>query len=371
MSADRSANTVCVDGLTVSTYRIPTDVPTESDGTYTWSATTLVLVEAQGGGITGIGYTYADDATARLIHSTLARVACGMDVMQNGKIWTALVAAVRNLGRPGIASMAISAIDVALWDLKARLLNLPLVALIGAARDAAPVYGSGGFTSYTNDQLRAQLSGWIEMGIPRVKMKIGRDAAADVERVRVARAAIGDAAELFVDANGAYARKQALAQADRFAEWHVSWFEEPVYHRDLEGLRFCRDRMPAGMELSVGEYGYEPDDFAAIINAGAADVLQADATRCEGITGVLMVDALCEATSTPLSTHCAASLHAHVACAAKRVRHVEYFHDHARIEHLLFDGALTPDRGALQLDLSRPGLGLEFKHGDARKYELS
>ena len=371
MGSAAATGAVPVDGLAVSVYRIPTDVPAESDGTYTWDSTTLVLVEAKAGGVAGIGYTYADTSTARLIADMLTRVVCGMDVMSTPAIWTALVSAIRNLGRPGIASMAISAVDVAMWDLKARLLDVPLVSLLGASRDAVPVYGSGGFTSYSNDQLRAQLSGWVETGIPRVKMKIGRDAKSDLERVAVARQAIGDAAELFVDANGGYGRKQALTQAQRFVEWRVSWFEEPVYHGDLDGLRFCREHAPATMEISVGEYGYEPSMFAAIVDAGAADVLQADATRCEGITGLLIVDALCEAKAMPLSTHCAPSLHAHPACAAKRVRHVEYFHDHARIEHMLFDGALTPVEGALHPDLTRSGLGLELKRADARRYEIS
>jgi L-alanine-DL-glutamate epimerase-like enolase superfamily enzyme len=362
---------VRLDDIVVSTFRIPTDVPCESDGTYEWRATTLVLVAASGGGCTGIGYTYADDATAALIHSMLAGVARGMDVMATGAIWTALVAAVRNLGRPGIASMAISAIDVALWDLKARLMDTPLVTLLGAVRDAAPVYGSGGFTSYSEEQLCTQLAEWVSDGIPRVKMKIGRDPRADVTRVAAARSAIGDEAELFVDANGAYGRKQALQQSERFAESRVSWFEEPVYHRDLEGLRLCRDRAPAGMEISVGEYGYVPDTFASIIRAGAVDVLQADATRCEGISGLMVVDGLCEATATPLSTHCAPSLHAHPACAAKRVRHVEYFHDHVRNEQMLFDGALRPVDGALHPDLSRPGLGLDFKRVDAQRFASS
>jgi L-alanine-DL-glutamate epimerase-like enolase superfamily enzyme len=264
--------------------------------------------------------------------------------------------------------MAISAIDVALWDLKARLLDVPLVSLLGAVRDAAPVYGSGGFTSYSLDQLRAQLSGWVDAGIPRVKMKVGRDALSDVRRVSAARSAIGTSAELYVDANGAYDRKLALAQAERFADERVSWFEEPVVYWDLEGLHLCRDRVPAGMDISVGEYGYTPRDFARTLDAEAVDVLQADATRCQGITGLLLVDALCEARGIPLSTHCAPSIHAHPACALKRLRHIEYFHDHVRIEHMLFDGALTPEDGALHPDLSRPGLGLEFKHADARRF---
>jgi L-alanine-DL-glutamate epimerase-like enolase superfamily enzyme len=361
---------VPIDRVTVSAYRIPTDTPNESDGTLVWTATTLVVVEAQAGGVTGLGYTYADTATALLIHDVLADVVSGQDVMANGRIWATLVAQIRNLGRPGIAAMAIAAVDVALWDLKARLLEVPLVTLLGAVRDAVPVYGSGGFTSYSTEQLQKQLADWVQAGIPRVKMKIGRDPARDIERIAAARCAIGDAAELFVDANGAYTRKQALAQAERFAESGVSWYEEPVYHLDLEGLHLCRDRAPVQMEISVGEYGYDPTDFTRILEARAVDVLQADASRCEGITGLLVVDGLCEAQSVPLSTHCAPSLHAHPGCAAKRVRHIEYFHDHVRIEHMLFDGVLTPVDGALRPDLTRPGMGLEFKRADAKRFAI-
>jgi L-alanine-DL-glutamate epimerase-like enolase superfamily enzyme len=365
------SDAVAVDHVEVTTYRIPTDTPSESDGSYEWSSTTMVLVELTGGGRSGIGYTYADTSTATLIRDTLSPIMRGMNALAIGEIWTTLVAAVRNIGRTGIASMSISAIDTALWDLKAKCLDLPLVSLLGAARESAPVYGSGGFTSYDTRDLCDQLSGWVSDGIPRVKMKIGRDSRADIERVAAARKAIGDAAELFVDANGAYERKHALAQAERFAASRVTWFEEPVYHRDVDGLRFVRDHAPPGMEISVGEYGYAPSTFAALIQAGAVDVVQADASRCEGITGLLIVDGLCEATATPLSTHCAPSLHAHVACAAKRVRHVEYFYDHARIEHLFFDGALTPRNGALHPDLSRPGFGLEIKTADVKKYALT
>jgi L-alanine-DL-glutamate epimerase-like enolase superfamily enzyme len=266
--------------------------------------------------------------------------------------------------------MAISAVDNALWDLKARLLDIALVTLLGAARESVPVYGSGGFTSYSISTLQHQLAGWVEDGITRVKMKIGRDAKADIGRIAAARSAIGDTTELFVDANGAYPRKVALAQASRFEQSEVCWFEEPVYHLDLDGLRLCRDRAPVTMEISVGEYGYDPMDFAHIIEAGACDVLQADASRCEGITGFMVADALCEAHTLPLSTHCAPALHAHPACAAKRVRHVEYFHDHVRIEKMLFDGVLLPVNGALHPDLSRPGFGLDFRRQDAAAYAI-
>ncbi|GCE06034.1 enolase C-terminal domain-like protein [Dictyobacter aurantiacus] len=363
-------NGVAIERLEVSAYTVPTDSP-ESDGTYVWDKTTIVIVEAYGGGKCGLGYSYADTATANLIKTMLARVVEGRDAMNVSGSWAAMVESIRNLGRPGIASMAISAVDSALWDLKARLLDLPLVSLLGAVRDAAPIYGSGGFTSYSREQLQGQLGAWVAAGIPRVKMKIGRQPDADPLRVAQAREAIGPDTELFVDANGAYSRKEALALAEIFAsQYGVTWFEEPVSSDDLEGLHLLRDRAPAGMDIAAGEYGYDLWYFRRMLEANAVDVLQADATRCGGITGFLNAAILCEARSLELSSHCGPALHIHACCAVQNFRHMEYFHDHVRIEHLFFDGVPEPVDGALHPDLTRPGMGLEFKRSDAEKYAV-
>jgi L-alanine-DL-glutamate epimerase-like enolase superfamily enzyme len=370
VSSETKRIEVAIERLDVSAFIIPTDFP-ESDGTLAWDKTTLVVVEATGGGIRSLGYTYADTATALLIKDFLTPVIIGRDVMAVPATWAAMVHAIRNLGRPGIVSMAIAAVDAALWDLKARLLDLPLVTLLGAVRTAVPVYGSGGFTSYSLQQLQEQLGGWVAEGISRVKMKVGTHPSDDLDRARAAREAIGSTTELFVDANGAYSRKQALDFAEKFkADCEVSWFEEPVPSDDLEGLRLLRDRGPAGMDIAAGEYGYDLLYFRRMLAAGAVDVLQADASRCAGITGFLRAAALCEANAIPLSAHCAPSLHAHPCCAATPVRHVEYFHDHERIEHMLFDGVLTPVDGELRPDLSRPGMGIEFKRSDAARFAV-
>ncbi|MGH9400767.1 MAG: enolase C-terminal domain-like protein [Terriglobia bacterium] len=365
-----ASSAVVIERIDVSAYTIPTDFP-ESDGTIEWDKTTLVVVEATAGGIRSLGYTYADAATAQLIKDLLAGVVQGLDAMDVPGAWAAMVHAIRNLGRPGIVSIAIAVVDSTLWDLKARLLNLPLITLLGAVRKCVPVYGSGGFTSYSNEQAKAQFEAWAAEGITRFKMKIGRQPERDVARVRAARAAIGGNAELFVDANGAYSRKEALAFADAFVKFGVNWFEEPVSSDDLDGLRLIRDRAPASMDIAAGEYGYDLPYFRHMLDAGAVDVLQADASRCAGITEFLRVGALCEARSMPLSAHCGPSLHAHPCCALNPVRHIEYFHDHERIEHMLFDGALTPVKGALHPDLSRPGLGLDLKRADAERYAVS
>lgn len=353
--------------VTVDCFKIPTATP-ESDGTLEWDSTTLVTVHIQAAGHTGFGYTYADLATATLIRDRLAPLV--KDPLAIDATWAAMIRAVRNLGRRGIAAMAISAVDSALWDLKAKNLGLPLVKLLGLVRDGVPVYGSGGFTSYSIDEVQSQLSGWANDGITRVKMKVGRDARADRERVRAAREAIGDGVELFVDANGAYSRKLAIEQAEDFAESNVRWFEEPVSSDDLDGLRLIRERAPAQMEIAAGEYGYELQYFDQMIAAGAVDVLQADATRCCGITGFIKTSAICEARSMPLSAHCAPSLHAHVGCALLPMLHLEYFFDHVRIESMLFDGFTPPQRGVIRPDLSRPGIGVELKTKDAEQYRV-
>jgi L-alanine-DL-glutamate epimerase-like enolase superfamily enzyme len=358
-----------ISGLRVAAYKIPTASP-ESDGTAEWDSTTLVTVHVDARGTIGFGYTYADLATAKLIDDRLKDIVIGRDPFAIDAAWAAMIRSVRNLGRRGIAAMAISAVDNALWDLKAKMLGVPLVTLLGSVRESAPVYGSGGFTSYSIDELRQQLAGWAADGIPRVKMKIGRDARADRERVAAAREAIGNDCELFVDANGAYSRKLALEQAEFFSAFDVRWFEEPVSSDDLDGLRLLRDRGPASMEIAAGEYGYELMYFDQMIAAGAVDVLQADATRCCGITGFLKTSAICEARSMPLSAHCAPSLHRPLGCALLPLRHLEYFFDHARIESMLFDGFAAPIGGALVPDISRPGLGVELKRQDAEQFRV-
>ena len=361
---------VTIDRLEVSAHTIPTDAP-EADGTLSWDSTTIVIVRASAGGERGLGYTYADGAAAGVIAGKLRDVVVGRDAMAVAGAWEAMYREVRNLGPAGLATMAVSAVDTALWDLRARLLRLPLVALLGAVRDSVPVYGSGGFTNYPIDRLREQLGGWVARGIGMVKMKVGTDPAADPERVRAAREAIGPDAGLFVDANGAYDRKQALAFAELVAgEYGVGWFEEPVSSEDLDGLRLLRDRAPAGMDIAAGEYGDGLPYFRRMLAAGAVDVLQPDATRCGGITGFMRAGALCQAHGVPLSAHTAPSIHAHACCALPTARHVEYFHDHVRIEAMLFDGAREPVDGRLRHDLSRPGLGLEIKEGEAARYAV-
>ncbi|MEO8735957.1 MAG: enolase C-terminal domain-like protein [Edaphobacter sp.] len=359
-----------INNSSISVYTVPTDAP-ESDGTFSWSSTTMVIVNITAGGITGLGYTYADRATAVVARHLLDKVIAGADTETHPALWRRMQMEVRNIGNRGIAAMAISAVDNALWDLRAKLHGLPLVHLLGAARESIPVYGSGGFTSYNDAQLEAQLGGWANSGFSFVKMKIGSHAEDDPRRVRVARKSIGKDVELFVDANGAYTPKQAIRLAQDFAESGVTWFEEPVSSDDLHSLAFIRERLPTPMEVAAGEYGYTVKYFQQMLAASAVDVLQADATRAQGITGFLYTAALCEAHQIGLSSHCAPSMHLHASCASFRVRHMEFFHDHVRIERMFFDGFQEPVHGRMYPDLSRSGHGLELKKKDIEAFAIA
>jgi len=294
----------------------------------------------------------------------LAPLVAGRSLDDLGSLWLELGAALRNAGRPGIAFCALSAVDLALWDLRARLLDVPLATLLPAAHDRVPVYGSGGFCSYSDERLAEQLGGWVADGLTHVKMKLGRDPARDPRRLAVARNAIGDAV-LMVDANGAFGAKEAIRWAERYVEeWDVRWFEEPVSSADLEGLRRVRDA--SRLEVAAGEYAYVLADFRNLI--GSVDCLQADVTRCGGISGLLRVNGLASAHGLDISGHCAPQLSAHALCGVDRLRHLEYFHDHVRVESMLFDGVLTPVDGALTPDRSRAGNGLELKRVDAQRW---
>jgi L-alanine-DL-glutamate epimerase-like enolase superfamily enzyme len=359
-----------IDSVSVSAFTIPTEQP-EADGTFQWDSTTVVVAEPTAGGTTGLGFTYGPEACATLLRELLVPAVAGMDAMDVPGAWLRMVRSIRNAGRPGVASMAIAAMDTALWDLKARLLDVPLSALLGRVRDAAPVYGSGGFTTYSDERLRDQLTDWRGRGFERVKIKIGEGDGSNVERdlrrTELAREVVGGRVELFVDANGGYDAKQAIRVARELRELDVRWFEEPVSSDDLVGLRTVREATP--IDVTAGEYGYDLAYFQAMCAARAVDVLQVDVSRCAGITEWMRAAAVAAAHGLEVSGHCAQSLHVHPACAVPNLRHLEYFHDHARVDRLLFDGVLEPDGGVLRPDASRPGNGLELRRADARRFE--
>jgi L-alanine-DL-glutamate epimerase-like enolase superfamily enzyme len=360
-----------VDQVETTAYSVPTDLP-EGDGTLEWSATNYVVARVHAAGETGTGWTYSSAAAGNVISELLAPVLEDATPLDVTVLHEGMVRAVRNVGRQGIAANAISAVDIALWDLKARLLGLSLVSLLGRCRSSVPVYGSGGFTTYDDPTTADQLERWLAKdGVTQVKIKVGEGWGThelrDLHRVELARRVIGPDVKLFVDANGGYTAHQAVRVGGEMVRGGgVVWFEEPVSSDDLPGLREVRRHL--ALDVTAGEYGYDEPYFERMLAADAIDCLQIDVTRCGGYTSWLRTAAMAAARNLQVSGHCAPNLHAHVSAGVPNLRHVELFHDHQRADAVLFDGVLEVSNGALTPDADTPGHGMTLKPQDAEPY---
>jgi L-alanine-DL-glutamate epimerase-like enolase superfamily enzyme len=358
-----------VGSVRASAYTVPTDAP-EADGTLAWDSTTLVLVEAGSYGQTGTGWTYAPAAAVPVVHDLLAPEVVGRDALDVQGAWKAMVRAVRNAGRPGLVGMAISAVDIALWDLAARIQDRPLAEVWDRPVRDVPVYGSGGFTSYDPGQLAAQLTAWLDLGIDQVKIKIGekdgRRVGRDLDRVSMARDLVGPHVALLVDANGGYSTDQAVRVGSLLDDLGVVWFEEPVSSDDLAGLETVRAAVAA--DVTAGEYGYDLAYFERM--APTVDCLQIDVTRCGGYTEWRRIAAMADGRGLEISGHCAPYASWPVAATSPGLRHVEWFHDHARIEPLFFEGAEEPEGGCLLPPIG-PGHGLNFRPRAAARFRVA
>jgi L-alanine-DL-glutamate epimerase-like enolase superfamily enzyme len=360
-----------VTALSAAAYTVPTDQP-EADGTFAWDSTTLVVVHADGEGERGVGWTYAPAAAVAVVDELLRPVVEGRPVDEVEQTWEAMVRAVRNAGRPGLVGMALSAVDIALWDLLGRAQGRALVDLWTGDPQPVPLYGSGGFTTYDDDTTRRQLEGWCEQGLAWVKIKIGESWGSrterDLHRVDVARAAVGETTGLFVDANGGYTAEEAVRVGHELERRGVEWFEEPVSSDDHEGLAGVRDRL--AVDVAAGEYGDSLAYFRHL--APYVDCLQVDVTRCGGYTEWRrIVDDPARTAAAGWSVHCAPYASLPVASLTPGLRHQEWFHDHVRIEQALFEGWVPPVEGRLAVDRARPGHGMSLRTEVAEKYRVA
>lgn len=355
-----------ITGLTTAVYRFPTPEP-EADGTLQWEATTAVSVTLTAGDRTGLGWTYSSPAAAAVIHDTLAGTVRDHNAHDIAGGWSAMHRACRNLGTRGLVMQAISAVDIAWWDLKARLLDAPLSALLGRCRTEVPIYGSGGFTTLSDAQLAEQVEWWQSVGCTAMKIKIaeswGANVDRDLARVKYLRTLVDAHTSLMVDANGGYRIGQARRVGAALDDLGVTWFEEPVSSDDTAGLAILRATLRC--DIAAGEYAADLYDVRALLPV--VDCLQLDATRCGGFTGWLRGAALAQSQNLQVSAHCAPSLHAFVAATVPNLRHVEWFVDHARLEPLLVDGLPEARDGALHPDSTAPGHGMTLRR-DAEKW---
>ena len=346
-----------IDRLDVAVYTVPTDGP-EADGTLRWDSTTAVVVHAHAAGAVGLGWTYSSPAAAAVVTHNLRDVVVGRDAADVPGTLDAMTRACRNFGSRGLVAQAVSAVDIALWDLLGHLRDLPLSIMFGRCRDAVPIYGSGGFTNLDDDQLVEQVDVWHRAGCTAMKIKIGQswgsDTERDLARVKRLRELAGDTVELMVDANGGYSPGQARRVGAALDHLGVTWFEEPVSSDDTDGLAAVRGAVRC--DVAAGEY--IADRYDARRLAPVVDCLQLDGTRCGGYTGWLAAASIAAAHNLDVSAHCAPAVHVPVAAAIPRLRHLEYFIDHTRLEAELFDGTPVPNSGQLPVSTSRCGHGM-------------
>jgi L-alanine-DL-glutamate epimerase-like enolase superfamily enzyme len=349
-----------ISSVTAAVRRFPLPEP-ESDATLTWDATTAVTVTLEAGGHTGVGWTYSSPAAAVVIAEHFSDVVYGHDAFDIAGGWEAMHRAARNLGTRGLVMQALSAIDIAWWDLKARLLDVSLVDLFGATRDRVPIYGSGGFTTLTRGQLEEQVGWWRSVGCHAMKIKIGEAWGTrldrDLKRVHELRRLAGDDVNLMVDANGGYTVAQARRVGAALDDLGVVWFEEPVSSDDVAGLASVRAAVRC--DVTAGEYAADAYEIGHLLPV--VDCLQLDATRCGGYTGFLAGAAMARARNLQVSAHCAPALHAPVAAAVTNLRHIEWFADHARLEPRLVVGAPEPVNGELPVHRDGPGHGMSLR----------
>jgi L-alanine-DL-glutamate epimerase-like enolase superfamily enzyme len=290
----------------------------------------------------------------------LASAVHGHDAFDISGGWAAMRRTCRNYGTKGLVMQAISAVDIAWWDLSARLLDVPLATLLGRTRDAVPIYGSGGFTTFSDRELAQQVDWWHSVGCTAMKIKIGESWGSrtdrDLARVRRLRELAGPHCDLMVDANGGYRIGPARRVGSVLDDVGVVWFEEPVSSDDPAGLRLLRSVLRC--DITAGEYAADESEVTVLLDA--VDCLQLDATRCGGYTGFLRCAALAAAHNLDVSGHCAPALHAPVAASVPNLRHIEWFADHVRVEAQLVSGAPPPRDGALHPDPSAVGHGMRL-----------
>lgn len=296
----------------------------------------------------------------------------GEDPMNIERIWFRMFWLVRGFGRKGVALSAISAIDTALWDLKAKALNLPLYKLLGSFTDAVPVYGSGGWTNLSEKELVKEQVGWVERGFKGIKIKVGKDFGSaekeDVRRLAAVRKAVGDDIAIYIDANNGYYAKQAIALAPRFEEYNVGFFEEPVIADDIEGLAAVSRETK--IPVATGEHEYTKYGFKELLVRGAADILQPDVGRVGGVSEWMKVAHMAHGFNLPVANHSLHLISLHLACATPNFFIFEYLGMMEEADKFFYTEIPMPKDGMLSPFPDKPGLGLELKPDVIAKYQV-
>ena len=323
-------------------------------------------------GFEGFGLGQANPGVREVIENDLKDLLINQDPFNIEKLWDDMFWRVRGYGRKGVAFCALSAVDIGLWDLKAKALGLPLYRLLGPYRDSVPIYGSGGWTNFTVDELIAETTEWVEQGINRVKIKVGKDFGQsereDIQRVAAVRRSLGDDVAIYIDANNGYYPKQAIYMAKEFEQLQVGWFEEPVLADDIEGL--ARIAHATSIPVATGEHEYTKFGFRELIARGGADIVQPDVGRVGGVTEWMKVAHMAHGFNLPVAPHGVQLVHLHLCCATPNLKVVEYLKTAHESDLIWYTEFPEHKNGMWAPYPDRPGLGLELSAEAVEKYRV-
>lgn len=351
-------------------YRWPRHKPI-SNGKHTYTHTGVCFVKVEtDAGVTGVGLS-TGGAIVRAAIDQFARQLVGEDPIDVERLWHTMWIP-KLSGRRGMTTRAISGIDIALWDLRAKVANMPLYKMLGGFRDRMPTYIAGGYYEPGKGlkELAAEMADNVAMGARAIKMKIGAVSInEDVERVKTVRQAIGPDVKLLVDANCAYRHWEAIRIARRIEDYDIYWFEEPVAPDDYEGHR--KIAAATSIPIATGENEYTRYGFRDLIEHNAAAILNADANILGGVTEFMKVAALAQAHDLDIAPHGAQEVHIHLVTAIANGLILEFYRDtvdpmwgkiYSQTLRLNNDGTVSPP--------DAPGLGVDPIYENLAQYRI-
>ena len=326
-----------------------------------------VLTDEGASGVAYVaGFTRGKAAAVVAMIGDFATVLQGTDATQIGAAWDRMWAAATLSGHTGIAMFALSAIDIALWDLQGELLHAPLHRLLGTRRTSVPAYASDGCWLHDDPSAVAdEAAGFAATGFDTVKLRFGRrDTARDLATLDAVRRAVGDGVRLYVDVNQGWGREQARHYGRKLADYQVGWLEEPLPAEDVAGLAALRAELAT--PITAGENAYGNDGIRALIEAGAVATLMPDLQRIGGVTGWLTVHALAEAWRVPITSHLFPEISVHLLASSRMAGQLEW----VTWALPLLEEPLVVRDGAVAVP-DKPGLGIAFDRAAVARYRIA
>ena len=332
----------------------------------------VVVDVATDAGLHGIGVTYHEvggEAIREFILHAVKPKLLGRSPFETEALYEENFHYMRGVGRKGLAFCAYSAVDIALWDIKGKALGMPLYRLLGGNNPQVEIYASGGWTSYTTEELVAEAKLMVSQGYKKIKLKVGVDGgknlAEDVRRVAAVREAIGPDIGFMLDANNVWRAATAIQFANRIREYDIEFFEEPVFADDIPGL--AEFKRGTDIPLATGEHEYTRYGIRDLILGNAVDIVQCDTTRIGGYTETLRAMAISQAWNKGFAPHGMEHIHMHLVAAAPNGLYLEKLFMFGELVDNVYLNAPKPVNGILTIP-EKPGLGLELNTDYLKEY---